>query len=106
MKVHVSKFRSIILKPNDAIYGVEFHVYGNSLKPASSVKLLGVHIDERLSFDDHIYTLCSKAFRQISALCLIVKDIALANGLSIYNVFNASNGSYCNTVCILAVNED
>ena len=44
MKVNVSKFQSIILKPKGAISDVEFHVSGHSLKPVSSVKLLGVQM--------------------------------------------------------------
>ena len=33
MKVHVSKFQSIVLKPKGVIPDVEFHVSGHSLKP-------------------------------------------------------------------------
>ena len=95
MKVNVSKFQSIILKPNGVISDVEFHVSGHSLKPVSSVKLLGVKIDERLSFDDHISVLCAKASHQINALRRIV---TLENRMSIYNAFMASNFNYCNTV--------
>ena len=53
MKVNVSKFQSIILKPKCAISDDEIHKSGHSLKPISSVILLGVQIDEGLSFDDH-----------------------------------------------------
>ena len=98
MKVNVSKFQSIILKLKGAICDVEFHVSGHSLKPVSSVKLLGVQIDERLSFDDHISTLCTKASHQISALRRIVKYLTLENRMSIYIAFFASNFNYCNTV--------
>ena len=45
MKVNVSKFQSIVLKPKGVIPDVEFHVSGHSLKPVSCVKLLGVKID-------------------------------------------------------------
>ena len=98
MKVNVSKFQSIILKPKGVISDVEFHVSGHSLKPVSSVKLLGVKIDERLSFDDHISVLCAKASHQINALRRIVKYLTLENRMSIYNAFIASNFNYCNTV--------
>ena len=60
MKVNVSKLQSIILKSVGAISDVEFHVPGHSLKPVSSVKLLGVQIDERLPFDNHISALCAR----------------------------------------------
>ena len=87
-----------ILKPKGVISDVEFHESGHSLKPVSSVKLLGVKIDERLSFDDHISVLCAKASHQINALRRIVKYLTLENRMSIYNTFIASNFNYCNTV--------
>ena len=98
MKVNVSKFQSIILKPKGVISDVEFHVSGHSLKPVSSVKLLGVRIDERLTFDDHIYALCAKASYQINALRRIVKYLTPENRMSIYNAYMHSNFNYCNTV--------
>ena len=98
MKVNVSKFQSIVLKPNGVIPDVEFHVSGHSLKPVSCVKLLGVKIDERLTFDDHISALRAKASHQISALRRIVKYLTMDNRMSIYNAFIASNFNYCNTV--------
>ena len=97
-KVNVSKFQSIILKPEGVISDVEFHVSGHSLKPVSSVKLLGVKIDARLTFDDHISALCAKASYQINALRPIVKYLTPENRMSIYNAFIASNFNYCNTV--------
>ena len=98
MKVNVSKFQSIVLKPKGVIPDVEFHVSGHSLKPVSSVKLLGVKIDERLTFDDNISALCAKASHDISALRRIVKYLTMDNRMSIYNAFIASNFNYCNTV--------
>ena len=98
MKVNVSKFQSIVLKPKGVIPDVEFRVSGHSLKPVSCVKLLGVKIDERLTFDDHISVLCAKASHQISALCRIVKYLTMDNRMSIYNAFIASNFNYCNMV--------
>ena len=76
----------------------EFHVSGLSLKPVSSVKLLEVNIDERLSFDNHISALCAKASHQINTLRCIVKYLTLENRISIYNAFIASNFKYCNTI--------
>ena len=105
MKVNVSKFQSFILKPRGAISDAECHVSSHSLKPVSSVKLLGIQIDERLSFDDHISTLCAKASHQISALRRIVKYLTLENRMSIYNAFLASSFNYCNTVWHFAVTE-
>ena len=44
--------------PVNIQYTLSISLY-HSLKPVSSVKLLRVKIDERLSFDDHISILCA-----------------------------------------------
>ena len=105
MKVNVSKFQSIILKSKVAISDVEFHISGHSLKAVSSVKLLSVQIDERLTFDDHISALYAKASHQINALRRIVKYLTLENRMSIYNAFSASNFNYLYTIGIFAATE-
>ena len=98
MKANISKFQSIILKPRGVIADVEFHVSGYTLKPLPCVKLLGVQIDERLSFDEHVSSICNRVSQQINALRRISKHLSLENRMSIYNAFLTSNVSYCNIV--------
>ena len=95
MKANISKFQSIILKPRGVIADVEFHASGCILKPLPCVKLLGVQIDERLPFDEHISSICNRVSQQINALLRINKYLTLENRLSIYNAFLTSNFSYC-----------
>ena len=40
----------------------------NEIKSENSVTLLGITIDNRLSFDDHISKLCNKASMQLNAI--------------------------------------
>ena len=96
MKVNVS-LKSII-NNKGVISDVEFHVSGHFLKPVSSVKLLRVEMDERLTFDDHISTLCAKASYQINAIHRIVKYLTPENRMSIHNAFIASNFNHCYAV--------
>ena len=84
---------------------MEFHVSGYTLKPLPSVKLLGVQIGERLSFDEHVSSICNRVSQQINALRRISKYLTLENRLSIYNAFLASNFSYCNTVWHFCINQ-
>ena len=87
------------LKPKCVIFDVEFHIFGHSLKPVSSVKLLAVKIDERLSFNTHISALCAKASHQINALHHIVEYLILENRVSVYNIdIAAPSFICCNTV--------
>ena len=44
-------------------------VDGNAINPGTHVKLLGVTIDEHLSFERHIDEICKKAAKQVNALC-------------------------------------
>ena len=98
MKANVSKFQSIILKPRGVIADVEFHVLGYTLKPLPRVKLLGVQIDERLSFDEQVSSIYNHVSEQINAFRRISKYLTLENRMSIYNAFLTSNFSYCNIV--------
>ena len=59
------------------------------------VKLLGVIIDDRLQFNDHISAMCCKAARQLNALARISKHLDSKSMHIIYNSFVASNFNYC-----------
>ena len=98
MKANISKFQSIILRPKGSISDVSFCISEHILKHIRCVKLLGVKIDDRLSFDDHISSICLRVSYQINGLRRIMKYMAIENRISIYNEFLAANFTYCNTV--------
>ena len=66
-----------------------------TLASESRVKLLGVIIDDRLQFNDHISAMCCRAARQPNALAKISKHIDSKSKHIIYNSFVASNFNYC-----------
>ena len=98
MQTNISKFQSIILRPKGSISNVTFCISKSILTPVSCVKLLGVKIDDRLSFDDHISSLCLRVSHQINGLRRITKYMTIENRISIYNAFLSANFTYCNTV--------
>ena len=53
---------------------------GNKIKTKISVDLLGIHIDNKLTFDDHMFTLCNKASMQ--------KELEVIVNSFIYSNFN------------------
>ena len=61
MIVNPEKFQSVILQRagNSDVHTIE--IDGNKIETTNSVDLLGIHIDNKLTFDDHIFTLCNKA---------------------------------------------
>ena len=48
-----------------------------TINSENSVKLLGIEIDNKLSFEQHIYTLCNKASNQLNAIGRIQKFMVL-----------------------------
>ena len=65
------------------------------LSSERSVKALGVTIDYRLTFNDHISACCLKAARQLNALARISKYLDIKSKKIIFNSFIRSNFEYC-----------
>ena len=61
MIVKPEQFQSMILRRsgNSDVHTIE--IDGNKIETTNFVGLLGVNIDNKLTFDDHIFTLCNKA---------------------------------------------
>ena len=58
-------------------------------------KLLGVKLDWKLNFDDHISDICKKARGKLNALVRIVPFIGLSKRRVLMNAFFNSQFSYC-----------
>ena len=61
----------------------------------NSVKLLGIEVDNKLSFDKHISTLCKKASNQLNAIGRIQKYVSFKEKEVFINSFVYSNFNYC-----------
>ena len=75
MKANPSKFQAILFKCHQNEEVFDLNIGDELIKPVSHVKLLGVLIDDNLSFNEHVSKLCVKAAPQTNALCRIVKCI-------------------------------
>ena len=58
-------------------------------------KLLGAHLDRRLSFDYHISEICKKATRKFCALARVTSGISLSKQSTVMNAFFSSHFNYC-----------
>ena len=65
------------------------------LECQDKIKVLGVTLDSKLNFKEHVDTLCSRASRQINALRRISKFLSTSARLKIYKSYIYSNFSYC-----------
>jgi hypothetical protein len=97
MKANPNKFQALYLnRTSDS--EVKFEINQSTLTPDNTVKLLGVNIDNKLNFDNHISIICKKAGKQINALRRLSKVLNVSTKLKIYNSFIYSNFNYCPVV--------
>ena len=63
------KFKSIIIqKSKQTTTPTQFLLGNDVVEVASSVKLLGIHINDQLNFNLHISNICKSASKQLKAL--------------------------------------
>ena len=95
MKANPNKFQFMILSPN-ATDDIELKLDRNTILSSERyVKTLGVTINYRLTFYDHISACCLKAARQLNALARISKYLDIKSKKIIFNSFITSNFEYC-----------
>ena len=70
-----------------------------------SLYLLGIDIDDRLTFDGHVRNMCIKAGRQLNALQWLKGSLDKKNSrMAIYTSFIISNFNYCPIVWMFTSN--
>ena len=74
---------------------VGIEVANVTIMSEEKVKLLGIHIENRLNFDYYISQLCKKAGKKFHALTQVFKYMDISQGKLIANAFIMSQFSYC-----------
>ncbi len=65
--VNREKLQSMFIS-NDSNYTINVNIDNTVLSPSGNIKILGVTIDEHLTFNEHINIICSNAARQLNAI--------------------------------------
>ena len=65
------------------------------VKNSREEKLLGVKIDSKLSFENHVSSLCKKASQELHALARVVNFMDLAKRKSLMKAFITAQFDYC-----------
>ena len=98
MAANPSKFQFMV-SSSTLINDIEIQIDENVIiKPEPCVKVLGVHIDYKLSFSQHVKHCCTKAARQLNALTRISKYLCIQSKKQIFRSFIMSNFTYCSIV--------
>ena len=102
MKVNTSKFQYMVhgcnRSKNDAVSGDTINIDGNVIKSEPCVKLLGVYLDNELSFNDHVSAICKKAGKQLNVLIRLSHVIDKQSKMLLYDTFIKSHFQYCSLV--------
>ena len=103
MTVNPNKFRLIFLdKRRSDNTNIEVEIGNEKISSTSSVKLLGVHIDDKLNFNEHINKICKSAGNQLNALIRLKSFLGLKEKEVLVNSFIYSNFNYCPLVRLLS----
>lgn len=97
MQANPSKFQFIFLNPPNKQGCKEstLPIFNQIIERSSDVKLLGVTIDDRLKYREHIRILCKKAARQLNAFSRIAKQLDIKEREMVYNSFISSVFNFC-----------
>ena len=71
-----------------------------------NVKLLGIHLDNKLTFHDHISHICQKASKQVNVLARLSNVLSESNKMLLYNSFIECYFNYCCTLWHFCSNVD
>ena len=91
-----AKFQTMLLKSN-SIKDIQLNVTVEniSLPSSDTIIVLGIDIDDRLTFDGHISNMCIKAGRQLNVLQRLRGSLDQDSRMAIYKSFIMSNFNYC-----------
>ena len=98
MKANPGKFQAMVLSSGNSQQMENdfcFEIEGANIYPEKAVKLLGIFIDNKLKFHEHISHICKQAAKQLSVLRRFSRVLNEREKLLIFNVFLLSNFNYC-----------
>jgi len=98
MIVNPDKFQAIILQKGNSNRNKNYNtlaIENIEINTTKSVELLGLTIDNRLSFEEHISILCKKASSQLNAISRLQHYMNQKEKEAIINSFIYSNFNYC-----------
>ena len=94
--VSPGKFQAIMIDKKKKCYTNETLKIGDKIiKASSSVKLLGVQIDDQLNFNLHISNICRSAANQLNALIRLKHFLDFEEKKTMINSYFYSKIKYC-----------
>ena len=95
MKANPEKFQCIISNQHNLETLPALVVMNVEIQVSLYVNLLGVLIDNRLTFNDHVDSVVRKTSRQVNALCRLGRYLSTERKLTVVKSFILCNFTYC-----------
>ena len=96
MIVNPDKFQVIIIDKKEGDHTNENVVIDNKqIKTVPSVELLGIQLDDKLSFSPHISNICKSAANELNALIRLQKFLSFEEKKILINCYFTANFNYC-----------
>ena len=103
MFVNPDKFKALVIDKKRANYTNEkIEISNEDIQIVPSVKLLGITIDNRLNFNEHISSICKSAANQLNALVRLKTFLGSNERKVLINSFVLSNFNYCPLVSFIS----
>ena len=103
MVVNPDKFQAVTLDKRKRDHTDEHITVDNQqIKVVSSVKLLGLQLDDKLNFNLHISNICKSAANQLNALIRLKKFMNFEEKKILINSYFMANFNYCPLVWMLS----
>ena len=96
MKANADKFQLLLLGKSADDF--ELTIMNTEIKPSPSIKVLGIEIDNKLTFEVQIDNICAQTSKQINALKRNKLMFNMECRLIVFNSYIASNFNYCPVV--------
>ena len=87
MRTNTSKFQAVVMSSGTNDTSFNINVLDNELMPSKYVKMLGLHIDNKLHFEKQLSSICSRASNHIHALNRVSKFLHEEVKIKLYNTF-------------------
>ena len=103
MMVNPNKFQAILLNKSKPTHvKLTMDIGNEKIESLSAVKLLGIEIDDKLNFNNHINTICRSAANQLNALIRLRHFLETKERKALIQSFVLSNFNYCPLVWTLS----
>ena len=97
MKGNTDKYHLLLRKDDTS----EIHIGDSIIKSSTCEKLLGIKIDSKLHFDDHVQDLCNKGNRKLRALAQATPYVNLQKIKVLMTAFVNAQFNYCPLIWML-----